>query len=157
MNTLEKLNERDSKLRWEIFQEQLNYNKQRDLIQQENVRMTHINQSSLVQAITGLTQVLGVSLSRPPTYPPRPIPTIHEPTMYDSHPIHPLYQSYGPTNHASYAYGMPSNANQPTFGRENHSSQPTTSGVQYTTNFAAADTTGDGKDVDLAATCSIIE
>jgi hypothetical protein len=71
VNTLEKLNECDSKLQWEIFQEQLKYNRQRDLIQQENVRMTHMNQSSLVQAITGLTQVLGVGLSRPPTYPPR--------------------------------------------------------------------------------------
>jgi hypothetical protein len=143
VNTLEKLNECDSKLQWEIFQEQLKYNRQRDLIQQENVRMTHMNQSSLVQAITGLTQVLGVGLSRP--------------TIYDSHPIHPQYQSYGSANHASYAYGMPTNANQPTFGRENHSPQPTTSGVQYTTNFAAANTIGNGDDIDLAATCSNIE
>ncbi len=62
VTTLEKLNEGDSKLQWDIFQQQLIYNRQKDMLVQENARLTHINQSMLVQAITGLTQVLSIGL-----------------------------------------------------------------------------------------------
>ena len=62
VTTLEKLNEGDSKLQWDIFQQQLIYNRQKDMLVQENARLTHMNQSMLVQAITGLTQVLSIGL-----------------------------------------------------------------------------------------------
>lgn len=81
VSTLEKLNERDTQLQWKIFQEQLNYNKERDLIAQENVRLTHANQSSLVQAITSLTNVLSLGL-RPPVY---------SRTTFEAPPLHQMY------------------------------------------------------------------
>ena len=61
VTTLEKLNERDSKLQWDIFQQQLLYNRQKDMLVQGNARLAHINQS-MVQTITGLTQVLSIGL-----------------------------------------------------------------------------------------------
>jgi hypothetical protein len=76
------------------------------MIAQENTCLTHINQGSLVQAITGLTQVLSVGLRRPPAYPSR-ANTSSYPTMYEAELVHPLYQAA-----TTHAYGVESVATQ---------------------------------------------
>jgi hypothetical protein len=70
------------------------------MIAEENARLTHINQGSLVQAITGLTQVLSVGLNRPPLYPSRFNTTPH-PVVYEDELVHPLYHSA-----TTHAYGV---------------------------------------------------
>ena len=120
--TLEKLNEKDSKLQWDMFHEQLKYNKERDLVIQENARLTHANQGNLVQAIAGLTQVLSATLQSP-SFPIRsnhpPYGQIHHPHL--SYGASPNYSSTA--NHQGpLAYGV--QLQQPTYGASSYQREP---------------------------------
>ena len=93
---LEKLNEKDSKLQWDMFQEQLRYNRERDLITQENARLTHANPGNLVQAIAGLTQVLSTTLQS---------------SSFPVRSYNPTHPPYGPINPPH--YGLTTNCEAP--------------------------------------------
>lgn len=62
--------------------------------------MTHINQGSLVQAISGLTQVLSAGFHRSTLYQSRFNSTPH-PMVSEDELVHPLYHSA-----TTHAYGV---------------------------------------------------